>query len=256
MQAALIYAPGVGLAVVGGALVFASIGLEAALRGWTMGWLWLLFPPALGLLAWVRVPHLAQRHYVRASLILAEVDGQWASRETLEESLHVYLERLGRGRPDLLRALRQGWRSLRLFGTMSWVVGIVAAIVVWSDEGLDRWLWLGSGAVLLVSAVAARLADGDPPWLDLALGVDVRSVAMARLAVAWLYAQGVILPLAVPALVHHGVDALPGLLGMQVVTLIGAGIASICGVWWREGAMWAYGGTGMILWAAFVRLSA
>ena len=40
MQAALIYAPGVALLVVGLGVEFAAIGLELALTGWSVGWAW------------------------------------------------------------------------------------------------------------------------------------------------------------------------------------------------------------------------
>jgi hypothetical protein len=256
MQAALIYAPGVGLLVVGVTLAIGSFGLEAALRGWAWGWTWLLLSPAVGLVAWTRVPRMAERHYVRASLILAEVDGEWASRETADEPSHVYLERLGTGRPDLLRALRQGWRRLRLFGTAAWVVGIIAALVVWTDPQLDRWMWVGGGSVLFIAAVGARLADGDPIWLNKALGVPTGRVAASRTTVAWLYAQGVVLPLAVPAVVQHGLAAGPALLGLELLALVGAVLSVAAGVLWRDRALWAYGPTGMVLWAVFVRISA
>jgi hypothetical protein len=255
MQAALIYAPGVGLAIVGGGLVFASIGLEAAMRGWSWGWTWLAIPPVIGAAAWSQVPRLAAKHYVRASLILAEVEGQWASRDQPIESHHVYMERLGQGRPDVLRALRQGWRNLRLFGTSAWVIGCICALMVWTDTALDRWLWLSGAGVLFIATIGARLAEGDPEWLNQSLGVKSSQVGRARMLVAWVYAQGVAIPMCAVALISHGTAAGPAVLSLCGLTIIGAALAALTGIQWRERALWAYGPTGLVLWALFLRIT-
>ena len=59
MQAALIYGPGVGLAVTGIGLAVATVGLEAVLLGWAPGWAMLALPVGVGLAAWSQVGRLA-----------------------------------------------------------------------------------------------------------------------------------------------------------------------------------------------------
>ena len=103
MQAALIYAPGVALLVVGLGVEFAAIGLGLALTGWSVGWAWVAIPAAVGAAAFATVGPLAERFYVRASLLLAEVDGAWGQAQTeLAES--VYLEGLGQRDAEAVRA--------------------------------------------------------------------------------------------------------------------------------------------------------
>jgi hypothetical protein len=254
MQAALIYGPGVGLAVVGVALAIASVGLEAALLGWAPGWAMLLVPPAAGFVAWSRVGLLAERHYVRASLVLAEIASEWGGQEEPEEALEVYLEGVGAGRPELLRALRHGWRRLRTYGTGAWVLGIFAGAMAWSSGPMGRSGLVGAAAVLVITAVAARMGEGDPAWLDHALGVRPAAVARARGLVAFLYAQGVVLPMAGALILHEGLGAWPLILGLEVVAFLGAVLGALSAGWWRSRAVWAYGPAGLLVWAGFVRI--
>jgi len=256
MQAALIYGPGVGLGVTGVGLALASVGLEAALLGWMPGWAMLGVPLAIGLLAWMQVGRLASGYYVRASLVLAEIAGEWGSRDEPQSALKVYLERVGVGRPELLRALRHGWRRLRSYGTGAWVLGIVVGIMVWSTGPLGQSGLVGGAAVLLITAVAARMGEGDPRWLDHALGVRRRSVAIARATVGLLYAQGVLLPLGLALVIHQGVDAWRPLVGLEAMAVLGAGLGAVSADMWRARALWSYGPAGLLLWAGFVRFVA
>jgi hypothetical protein len=256
MQAALIYGPGVGLAATGMALAIASVGLEAALLGWGPGWALLAVPPAIGILAWSQVGRLAENHYVRASLVLAEIAGQWGSRDEPEQALSVYLEGVGARRPELLRALRQGWRRLRSYGTGAWVLGIIAGAMAWSSGPMGRSGLVGAAAVLVITAVAARMGEGDPAWLDDALGVRAGPVCLARATVALLYAQGVVLPLVLALVIHEGTDAWVVAAGLEAVAVVGALIGALSARWWRARAVWAYGPAGLLLWAGFVRLVA
>ena len=73
MQAALIYAPGVALLLVGLSVEFAAIGMELALTGWSTGWLWVGIPAGVGAVA--LPPLVRAERFCVASLLLAEVDG-------------------------------------------------------------------------------------------------------------------------------------------------------------------------------------
>jgi len=252
MQAALIYAPGVALGIVGLSLGFAAMGLEAALGGWTFGWLWLAIPAVVGFLSWLFVGRLAEKFYIRATLLLAEVDGAWGSRETPEISLEVYLEKFGRGRPELLRALRHGWRNLRTFATGGWILGLLSAALCWSD--VSRAPMVGAGSVVLIAGVAARMAEGDPLWLDKALGVSVARVATARFLVALMYTGGVLTPLGLVLAVRHGMSGFLMLSGLAVLTLLVSAAAAAVARQWRERATWAYGTLALVAWAGFVRV--
>lgn len=252
MQAALIYAPGVALLLVGSSVEFASMGLAAWLKGWQWGLAWLLIPFALGLAAWSCVGALAVRFYVRASLLLAEIDGAWARVEEAENAGDVYLQRWATGKPEFLRALRNGWRAHRLYATGGWILGIVVALVGWNDPAKSAF-W-GAGAIAWVAGVSPRMAASDPVWLDEALGVRHGSVMGARAAVSIAYALGVVVPVSASLILRHGgaeVGAALGLMGLAV-------LASACGAWvangWRNQAQWVYSAIALVAWAGFVRV--
>ena len=250
MQAALIYAPGVALLMVGLSVEFGAIGLESALMGWSVGWAWLGIPVASGLAAWSLVGRLADRYYVRASLLLAEVEGAWGQQEQATAAGVVYMQRVGRDRPELMRALRNGWRAQRLYATGGWILGLLLATMCWSDSRVAS-VW-GAGAVVLVSAVATRLVESDPQWLDEALGVSSRAVDGARAVVAVLYSMGVWAPIGVTLVLQYGTEGVRITAGLFALSIIAAWMASWCGSRWRDRGMWAYGASGIVTWACFV----
>jgi len=254
MQAALIYAPGVALALVGLSVEFGAIGLEAALTGWTLGWAWLAIPVIVGAMAWALVGPLADRFYVRASLLLAEVEGAWGQHDESVAAGVVYMERLADGRPELLRALRNGWRSQRLYATGGWIAGLIVAGLSWSDPSAGA-VW-GAAAVVLIAAVAARMSEDDPIWLDAALGVSPVSVAWARAMVAWFYTVGVWAPVGVVLLLKHSMAGLQTGLGLVVLSLLVALASASTALLWHKRAIWAYGATGIVAWAGFVGVMA
>ena len=136
------------------------------------------------------------------------------------------------------------------------MLGIVVGIMVWSTGPLGQSGLVGGAAVLLITAVAARMGEGDPRWLDHALGVRRRSVAIARATVGLLYAQGVLLPLGLALVIHQGVDAWRPLVGLEAMAVLGAGLGAVSADMWRARALWAYGPAGLLLWAGFVRFVA
>jgi hypothetical protein len=240
--------------LVGLAVEFGAIGLESALLGWSLGWAWLGIPFAAGLLAWSLVGRLADRYYVQASLLLAEVEGAWGQQEQATSAGVVYMQRVAAGRPELLRALRNGWRAQRLYATGGWILGLLLAMMSWSDIRMAS-VW-GAGAVVLVSAVATRLVESDPQWLDEMLGVSRRAVDGARAVVAVLYALGVWVPVGTALCLQHGSEGVHITAGLAALSVIAAGTASWCGRQWRDRGMWAYGASGIVTWACFVGVMA
>lgn len=250
MQAALIYAPGVALLLVGLGVEFAAIGLELALTGWSVGWAWVAIPAAVGAAAFATVGPLAERFYVRASLLLAEVDGAWGQAQTAELAESVYLERLGQRDAEAVRALRLGWRSLRIHATGGWVAGVLIALAGWSTP--DRLVFWGGLAVVWAASVASLMATHDPRWLDQALGIRAGQVMWARVRVATAYAAGALLPVVAVLGLRHG-DAV-AILGMVILCGVSACLSSVAARVWRTNAPWAYGPMGLVVWSAFVRM--
>jgi hypothetical protein len=252
MQAALIYAPGFALGLAGTALALASAGLESALGGWGPGWAWMALPWLLGWAGLVLTGPLADRYYVKTTALLGEIDAMYAGIETEEEERAVYLEWLARGRPEMLRALRHGWRGLRLWPMGGWLMGAVLGVVALSTsaDAPRQVATMGGAGALLVVAVIFRMAAHDPQWLDRALGVSARKVAIGRMAVAFLYAQGVLLPAALGLWIRHGLDSCRVLLPAEILALTGASVAAWMASEWRGRAIWAYGPLGILLWTA------
>lgn len=255
MQAALIYAPGAALAVVLGAVALASTGLAAALEGQPWGWAWLLTPAVLGIIGFACALPLADRYYVRATALLTEVDGQYEHRVAASGARGpepVYFEWAARGQPELLRALRQGWRAHRAWAIGAWTLGLSTLLAVWSDEVdvFGRILAVGGGGALLIGALPFRLAEGDPPWLDRALGLRTTAVAWGRARCAALYAQGVVVP-GLAGLVRHGVsEVVPGLLLVELTALAASGAAAALAARGGRRAAWGYGAGAVVAWAA------
>ena len=251
MQAALIYAPGVAVAAVGLSVAFAASGVGAALGGWGPGWVFLGLPPALAAVGWALAGPLAEHGYVRATALLTEIDGMYAGQEDPEESRSVYLEWVARDRPELLRALRQGWRSLRTWPMGAWGLGAIGALAGWSRaaDAPTTAAAVVLAAVLLLGVLPARLADGDPPWLDRWLGVSRYRTGVARGLVAFLYAQGAVLPTAAALAVRHGRGALGGLLVAEMLGFLAALCGAALASRWRGRATWVYGPVALVVWA-------
>ena len=253
MQAALIYAPGVVLAVGGLAVGLAAGGLGAAIDGWTPGLAMLALPPVVGGLALLAAGPVADATYVKATALLAEIEAMWGGVEdAAEEDRRVYLEWVAGPRTELLRALRQGWRRLRTWPTGAWILGFGGFFAGWSGEpgAPGRVVAFAGGAVLLVAAVAPRLAEGDPEWLDRALGVSAGQVGRARATVAWLYAQGAIIPPVLAVAVRHGAgEAAGALAAVEALAAVGAVVSAGVAWRWRGKGLLAYGPVAVVLWA-------
>jgi hypothetical protein len=248
-QAAFIYAPGFALFSIGLAIGLASSGARLMAAGHYSQVYLCLLPALLGLVSWPLSKRLAVHHYVPATAVLGEIDARWASIEEGDSAQDVYLDWLANDRAELLRSLRQGWRRLRIWPVGAWVLGGLAAISAWSGDHRSAVLISGVG-VCLVSSVPASLASGDPPWLDLALGVDARKVFFSRLGTGWLYAQGAVLPACAMVLFKNGLGlGLPALFLLELLALSCSAISSGLAHRMRGQAHWVYAPLSLLIWA-------
>jgi hypothetical protein len=106
-----------------------------------------------------------------------------------------------------------------------------------------------AAAACLIAAIPTQLAEGDPQWLDEALGVRPFQVALARAWVAWLYAQGVLVPTALALLIRHGAAAIR-LAPVEGLTALCA-LAAAASAWrWGGRGVWVYAPVAGLLVAA------
>lgn len=202
LQAALIYGPGVALALGTGAVFGASEGLVMVLNAQPVGALLLALPVVVGVIAFLPAGVLAEKYHFRTTLILAEIDAAYAIEERdPEEARRVYLDWLVRLTPkslhlELLKELRHGWRGLRSWVTGAWGLGLLGLVSAWSADpaAWGRSLAIVLAGLVTIACVGLRLSTTDPLWLDQTLP-QKRSLRLSARAVAifaWL--QGVILP--------------------------------------------------------------
>ena len=257
MQAALIYAPGVALFVVALSVAFSAGGLGRAVAGDSSGWGLLLVPPVLGALGWGIAQPLSDRYYVRATALLTEVDGLVAGVAGADEDRLVYLEWLSRGRPELLRQLRQGWRAQRSWAVGGWGLGLLGLLAAWSTEPgvAGRLLSVVGGCVLLYTLLPPRLSSGDPKWLDEALGVQGPRVDRARAFVAFAYAQAAVLPALAAGLLRHGAAVLPSIAVVETVGALLIFVSSLAARRLGERAAWIVGPLALVAWAALTTVA-
>jgi len=251
MQAALIYAPGFALLVVALSVSFSAGGLARAVSGDPTGWPLMGVPLLVGGVGWALAGPLADRYYVRATALLTEVDGLVAGVSAAEEDRLVYLEWLSRGRPELLRQLRQGWRAQRSWAVGAWGLGLLGLLAAWSTEPgvAGRLLSVVGGCALLYALLPPRLSGGDPVWLDEALGVQVNKVDNARALVAFAYAQGVVLPALAAGLVRHGTAVLLPLAVVEIIAALLIFVSSKLARRMGERAAWIMGPVALVAWA-------
>lgn len=252
MHAAFIYAPGAALAVVGAAVGLAASALGWALGGWAPGWAFLALPPFLGWVGARVARRLAPAAWLRATALVTEIDGMYAGIEAPDEARRVYLDWLAGDRPELLRALRHGWRGLRAWATGAWLLGVLGALAGWSDDpaAAARVIAVSGASTLFLGFLPSRMAAGDPAWLDAALGVRPGRVAGARAVATFLYAQGALLPPAAALAVRQGSAFLAPLLAGELLAALGAALGALAAMRWRERGAWVYGPAALVVWAA------
>jgi len=260
MQAALIWAPGLGIAAVGASCIGATAGLEHLLAGEHPSWGLLLALPFLTAAGgWWLVGPLARRSWYEATVVIAEVDAAWAQVEDPDEARRVYLEwalRFSPGalRPHLLRGLRQGWRSHRSWIIGAWGLGLLGAVAGWTTEpdALPRTLLVSGVAVACLAAVAIRMETSDPRWLGRALGLPLGRRLAARGLVVFAYLQGALLPGVLAVLIRRGSEALSLLGLLQALAACCALLAAAVSPARRRGWL-AYAPLALAAWILFNR---
>jgi len=256
LQAALIYAPGLVLALGGVGVWSSAEGLLAYQQGHTLWWLWLCVPILGALGFWLVASPLARSYHYRTTMLLAEIDSYYARLEDPEEAKLVYLQWTLRPfpatwKPYLLLELRHGWRGLRTWITGAWGLGLFAALSATSQDGsvFERSVALAGAGLVLIAGVAIRLSAANPQWLEDTLPFKNSQRIWARFWVVFLWLQGVVLlvPLAV-AWRHSGSEALIILGGLESLALLLSAWASWVSPWRSRG--WAaYLPVALLIWA-------
>ena len=256
LQAALIYAPGVVLALGGlGVWLAAQAGL-LLLTNETAGAVLIAGPVLLAVGAWGIAGPLARGFHYKTTMVLAEIDAHYARLEDAEEGKLVYLEWTVRLtpeslRPHFLKDLRHGWRGLRTWVVGAWAAGVLVALSAISDDlqAFDRSLALAGGALVVVGSLGIWLGVRDPLWLDSSLPVDAAQRYRARAVAVFLWLQGVVVLGALGLGWRHGSsEAWVFFAALEVLALLlslGAAQASR----WRERAWSAYLPGALLLWA-------
>jgi len=257
LQAALIYAPGLVLAL-GGVGVW-SVSMWA--EGWLISsgetlWVWWVFPGALAFAALAVTGPLAKGFHYRATALLSEIDSYYARFEDPEEAKVVYLQWTIRPFPEawkpyLMQELRHGWRSLRVWITGAWGLGGLVALTVSSDEtqAFASCLALSGAALLLVGGIGVRLSTSDPAWLDSTLPFDRGLRFRARFVVIFLWLQGVLFLPVMAMGMRHGHSTALLLFGLLEATALVLAFLGTGAGRWRSGGWAAYIPTGLVLWA-------
>lgn len=255
LQAALLYAPGVSLALSGASVLTASWGLGLFLRGDPAGLAALAAPVVVGIFGlWLAARNAAAM--ARLPALLGEIDAAWAAVESQEESHAVYLEWAVRFVPvglrrDLLKELRHLWRGLRPWVTGSWGLAVLAALAGWTKEAdaAARLTWVGGGALLIVGYAGVRLGADDPAWLDAMLPAPKRPLARFLALVGCM--QAVILAGMAALAVRQGIGpALGAGLRLEVVAVVLAALGAGAGDRLRGKGGLVYVPAGIVAWAA------
>ena len=193
-QAAFIYAPGFALFFCGMVMMLCSFSMDGVLQGYLPAIVLLLAPLGVAVASFFVARKLSMTQLVPASAVLAEVDARWAMLEEGQDEEGVYLEWLAGERRELVRTLRQGWRSVRVWPMGIWALGLFAFVSGWTGA-LENALLFSSVGSIGGCTIAVVLAQKNPIWLDQQLGVQGSELLWARFWVCFLYAQGAIIPI-------------------------------------------------------------
>ena len=229
-QAALIWAPGVALAIAGASVVVGAYGLAAGGAGLGA----LAVPFATAALVWRLRP--TARDLCAIPAVLADVDAAWAAVDAEDEGRRVYMEGPVRWLPastrtEVLRVLRHGWREHRVLLSGSWALVALCVVASFAREALALPLLVATFVV--IGSLGPRMARADPAWLDVALPRGGVAAGRAVAVGLWLAAGGLV-PLVVLAL--------RGSSGLALVALLtGAVLAAAAG----RGSPLAYAGTSL-----------
>lgn len=236
-QAAFLYAPGAVLAVSGLAVAGAANGAVAVAAGAPQGWIGLLAPWALVMVAWARVGPLARRAWFRGSAVLAEIDARYAILASPEERLAVYLDWTVRWLPAraqvwALRDLRHGWRGRRTLISVAWLVGLAGFVAGWtlSEVGPQRAMAVAVGGSWLVAALGVLLEQDEPEFLRVWLPQEGGAPQVGRIwaLVGWI--SPCIWPAALSVAMRRGLADAGFVLGAGLLAAaVAIGVAVGCG---------------------------
>lgn len=207
-QAALIYAPGAALALLGGAVWVAAEGLRV---GGALGVLAALVPTGVALLAWPGLGAAAGRAWYPATAVLADIDGRYAALVDPEEARRVYLDWTVRALPEevgrhALRDLRAGWRTHRSWISAGWLGGVGAALLGWSGDtsAPNEAATAATLAAFAVGALPSWLYAREPDQLWEWLSLNGLNLHFGRAWAGLLWGQAAVLPLLLTVSLRHG----------------------------------------------------
>lgn len=247
-QAAFLYAPGVALAVAGLPVLLATEGMRRAVHGSPEAALALVFPFAVAVFAWSRLPSLARQGWFRASAVLADIDARYAAVEESEEATSAYLDWMPRFLPaDLaryaLKDLRHGWRGRRTWISAMWGVGLLAGMASWSGSASapGRGLVIGILGIWLTAVVGVLMERDEPDFLRAWLPEHRGSRMLARTVVLASWLQPAVWLPAVALAIRHGLGSAGMALLFGEGAVAGAALLVAMCMQLRERGVLAYG---------------
>jgi hypothetical protein len=240
-QAAFLYAPGLVLLGVGALLVPSSGAVPFAAER-PVAALTLLAPIVPGLFAVGFVPHLSRRAWLRASVVVSEIDARYAALADPEEARRVYLDWIVRWLPApvgrwVLADLRHGWRARRALVTGAWLLGLVAFAVGWTSDpdGPSRVRVVVVLATFLVAANGVLLARDEPRFLQVWLPRGPEAI-FARWAVLAAWVAPVALLGAAACALRASLADSGAVLAVGIAAAAPAvGLSFVCGTWRDRG---------------------
>ncbi|MEC8380940.1 MAG: hypothetical protein VXZ96_11490 [Myxococcota bacterium] len=249
VQAAFIYAPGFTLLMMGLLLGLSVEGGLLVIQRHLFYGAFLLLPGAIGLLGCGLALKLAPGQLVRATAILHEIDAHWVSvdSEGQGHEQHVYLDWMAKHSPERLRTLRQGWRMRRSLAIGPWICGALGALSAWSSNGEASVMFVNLG-VAIGALLSGSCRDGDPLWLDYAIGVNRTKVLRARFEVGILYSAGAIIPVALVGLIGSGIPHMALLLCLAFA-FCSASLSTFLGAKTKGPILPSYGIGVIVLWS-------
>lgn len=264
LQAALIYAPGVVLALGGLGVWSASVWAELWLEPHDANiWFWWVIPVVLAVVALALTGPLARGFHYRTTALLSEIDSYYARLEDPEEAQIVYLQWTTRAfpaawQPYLMQDLRHGWRGLRSWITGCWGLGLLVALSIPSadEQALVTSLALAGGAMLLVGGVGVRLAVTDPDWLERTLPFKSALRIRTRFIVVALWLQGLVFLPTLGLGMRHGFSSALLLFALLEAFALSLAILATGSGQWRSAGWAAYIPTALILWAVSLEVLA
>jgi hypothetical protein len=244
-QAAFIYAPGLGLMMMGALLVQLAKAVSNTAGGDGISGLWFSLPFILGVMVYSFAKKVAQQHWFDATPVLSEIDGRYRAVEEQEDAMSVYLDWTTRWLPRAagvyaLKDLRCGWRSVRILVSGVWLAGIAVCAWFWMGDGVVQAEAVGVfvGGIWLGGALGVVLPKLEPEFLRVWLPDNPKARRIGRAFVLFMWTQPVVLLGALGIfLVDGGMGAIQvmGLGWMCTVTAICVAMAS--SYWYRNAVL-------------------